>query len=69
MTPVQRCDQLREYSPHEFFLGVLLGVNEVLDDLPEVATSAILHVDEEILGGFEMFAVVVGDNVGVAQRA
>src|SRR6266536_703213 len=44
-------------------------MNEVLDHLSEVPSTAVFHVNIEILRCFEMFPVVVGDNDWMAQGA
>jgi hypothetical protein len=44
VTPVQRCDQLREHAPHESFFCVLLLQLKILDDATEISISTIFHI-------------------------
>ena len=69
MASIERSDQLCKDAPDKFFLGILVGGCQVLDDLTQVSTTAILHVDVEVLRGLEVLPMIVGHNVWVAQRA
>jgi len=44
VTSVEGADNLTQYAPNELFIRVLVLVLEVLDDAPEVAVAAVLHV-------------------------
>lgn len=59
--------QLREGVPDKGLGGALALVLEVLDDTAEVTAAAVLHVQVQLLLGLEVFAVVVADDVGVAE--
>lgn len=65
MTAVKRSDELGEDTPHIFLLGELVLRNERLDDLAQVPTIAVLHVDVKFLGCLEMFPMVIPDNIWV----
>lgn len=67
VTPVQRHDELAENTPYEALLCSLPLVLQVLNHSSEVAVPAVLHVQVKVLAGFEVLAVVVGDDIGVAQ--
>lgn len=67
MTPIQGHDQLAEDAPDKAFLGSLTLHCEVLDDTTEVAVAAVLHVQVQVLADLEVFTVVVGDDVGMAE--
>jgi hypothetical protein len=56
---------LGEDAPHKRLFGVLVLVGQVLDDAPEVAVSAVFHVEVQVLADLEVFAVVVADDVRV----
>lgn len=59
--------QLREGVPDEGLGGALALVLEVPDDATEVPAAAVLHVQVQLLLGLEVLAVVVADDVGVAE--
>lgn len=67
VTPIQGHDQLAEDAPDKAFLGPLTLHCEVLDDTAEVAVAAVLHVQVQVLADLEVFTVVVGNDVGVAE--
>jgi high-affinity nickel permease len=64
---VQRRDELAEDAPHKALLRVHAAVGQVLDDAAQVAVAAVLHVEVQVLALLEVFAVVVGYNVGMPQ--
>ncbi len=67
MTAVQRRDQLRKDAPDKRLLGILVLGSQVSDHSAQVAIATVLHVQVEVLGRFEMLAVIVADDVGVSQ--
>ena len=65
MTSVQGSNNLRKDPPHELLFSVLAGSFQVLDDGSQVTTTAILHVDVEVLAVLQMFSMEVADYVGM----
>lgn len=64
---VESRDQLGEYTPDKGLLGILILDRQVADHPAEVAIAAVFHVEVQVLGGFEVLAMVVADNVWVSQ--
>jgi hypothetical protein len=67
MTSVQGADNLAEDAPDKLFIRVFAVVLELLDDAPEVAIAAVLHVQVEVLRRLEVLALVVPDDIRVDQ--
>ena len=68
VTTIERRRQLREDAPDKGLLSILVFLDEILDDHAKVPSATVLHVQMEVLGVFEMLAVVVGDDVWMSQR-
>lgn len=68
MAAVEGRNELRKDAPHKRLLSILVLLLQLLDDPTEISITAVFHVQVQILGRLEVFAVVVADNVGMAQR-
>ena len=69
MAAIQRSCELRHYTPHKVFLGIFVRVDKVFDYCSQVSSTTVLHVQIKVLGRFEVFAMIVGHDVGVSQGA
>lgn len=67
VTAIQSKDQLAKDAPNKAFLGSLALKLQVLDDSTKVSVATVFHVQVQVLARLEVFAVVVGDDVGVSQ--
>lgn len=65
---VEGSGQLREYAPDKSLLGELILSDKVPDQLAEISTTTVFHVQVQVLSVLEMVAVVVCDDVRVPQR-
>lgn len=69
MAAVQGADELGKDGPNELFVGQFVASLEVLDHDTKIAIAAVFHVKMQVVGCFEMFSLIVGDDVGVAEAA
>lgn len=67
MAAIQRAHNLAEDAPHELLLAHLVLVLEVSDDAPQIAVSTVLHVEMQVLGGFDVVPLEVGDDVRMSE--
>jgi hypothetical protein len=67
VAPEQRRSQLGQDAPHEVFGRQLAATLVVVDDLAQVSISAVLHVQVEVLGLLQVFALKVLHDVGMAE--
>jgi len=67
VTTVQGGDQLGKGAPDKRFLRILILLRQITDHPAQVAISAVFHVEVKVLRGFEVLAMVVADDVWVAQ--
>lgn len=63
VTAVQRRNQLRKHTPHELLFRKLIVRLQLPYHPAQVTVAAVLHVQEEILGSFQMLSMVVGHDV------
>lgn len=64
---IQGGHKLRKDAPDESLLCVLVLGLKISNNTAQIAIATVFHVDVQVLTGFEMFAAVVSDNVGVAK--
>ena len=67
MAAIQRSCELRHYTPHKVLLGIFVCLDKVFDYCSQVSSTTVLHVQIKVLGRLEMFAMIVGHDVGVSQ--
>jgi hypothetical protein len=67
VTAVQSTHDLAEDAPDKLLFTHLVLVLQVTDDAPQVAVSAVLHVEVKVLGCLDVVAFEVGDNVWVSE--
>lgn len=68
MTPIQRTHQLRKHLPHKLLVRKPVPILQLLDITSEISIPAVFHIQMQIMRGFEMFAMAVLYDVGVAER-
>lgn len=68
MATVQGRDELRKNAPNKGFLCVLVSLGQVSNHTAQVTVATVLHVQVQVLRGFEVLAVIVSNNVDMAQR-
>lgn len=61
--------ELRQNTPNELLLRIFVNLLKVLDDHAQISTTAVFHVQIQILAGLEVFAMVVSDDVRVSEGA
>ena len=60
-------DELREDRPYELLIRILVGLSKFLDKDREVSSAAVLHVHMKVLRSFDVFSVIVFDDIRMAQ--
>lgn len=68
MASIQSLNQLCENVPDIVLVGIFLFVFQPLDLLAQVSASTILHINVQLLSGFEVLAVAVTNNIGMVER-
>lgn len=64
---IKSTDNLRKNLPYEFFTYEVFGLNTTTDNFLEVAALAVLHNDEDLKVALVHNAVVIANDVWVAQ--
>lgn len=67
MASVKGEGELTEDAPNEALLSSLALELQVLDDSAKVSIATVLHIQVQVLARFQVFAVVVGDDIGVSE--
>lgn len=67
VTAIQCKNQLAEDAPDKAFLSPLAFQLQILDDPSQISIATVFHVKVQVLTGFEVLSVVVGDDVGVSE--
>lgn len=68
MASVERRHQLGKDAPDILFLSKLIFLGQLLDDPAQVTATTILHVEVQFLTRSQVVAMVVCDDVGMAER-
>lgn len=64
---VEGADDLAEDAPDELLLAHEVLVLQVADGAAQISVAAVLHVQVQVLARFDVVALEVGDDVGMAQ--
>lgn len=64
---VQGRNKLRKYFPNKLFIRILFTLNKVPNDTTKITIATIFHIQMEVLGLFQVFTMVVTDDVRVSK--
>jgi hypothetical protein len=67
MAAIERGNQLRKDAPNKLLFSILVFVFQPLDHLSQITVAAIFHVQVEVLSDFEMFALVVLNDIRMSE--
>lgn len=63
MTTIQGGNELGEYGPYKRFIRILIVRLQILNDLAQISSIAVFHVEVHILCRLEVLAMKVTNNI------